>query len=102
MDIENHEKRITTNKQSIDNIHENSVEYEGGVRKLPVWGVDIPIPNSYVFQWPTDEMLAQMQDDVKLTSIEFSTHKESFNLASVKVSYSDGSSSPNIGYEVPS
>jgi len=42
-----------------------------------------------------------MQDDVKLTSIEFSTHKESFNLASVKVNYSDGSSSPNIGYEVP-
>ena len=42
-----------------------------------------------------------MQDDVKLTSIEFSTHKYDFVLASVKVSYSDGSSSPNFGYEVP-
>jgi len=42
-----------------------------------------------------------MQDDVELTSVEFSTHKESFHLASVKVNYSDGSSSPNFGYEVP-
>jgi len=58
MDIENHEKRITANRQSIDNINENSVVYENGVRKLPVWGVDLPMPYLYDFQWPTDEMLA--------------------------------------------
>ena len=41
-----------------------------------------------------------MQDDVKLASIEFSVVKNTFILASVKVNLSDGSSSPNFGYEV--
>ena len=42
-----------------------------------------------------------MQDDVKLASVEFSNVEDSMFLASVKVSLSDGSSSPNFGYEIP-
>ena len=58
------------------------------LKKLPLWGDEDYETN---FEWPTEEAWTLMDPNISITSLEFSSsRKDTSNLASVKLNYSDG------------
>ena len=61
---------------------------------MPLWG-ERSLEEEINFAWPTPEIYATMQSNVRLSSIEFETYCEGCSsLSSVKVNLSNGQSSP--------
>ena len=52
------------------------------LKKLPMWGKQKPI-DQMDFEWPKQDMINQMEDDVALKSISFKRLAGFQNLASV-------------------
>ena len=62
------------------------------LRKLPLWGVEQVDDEEIDFEWPTQEMFANMNPNERLHSLEFKT-RERDGLGSVKVNLANGESS---------
>ena len=58
------------------------------LKKLPIWGLQIS-PDKINFEWPTQDLLNQMDGDVRLKSLNFKTN-ENGRLASVECNLDDG------------
>ena len=55
------------------------------LRKLPLWGEKVT-DDEIDFEWPTQEIFAEMKYDVTINSIEFkTTNIEDFYVSSVKL-----------------
>ena len=61
------------------------------LKKLPMWGLKATA-EQINFEWPSLDMLAEMQDDVAIRSVTFRSNK--FFISSICVKLTNGFSSP--------
>ena len=65
------------------------------LRKLPLWGRQASA-DEINFQWPTEDLLSSLPEDVKLESLHFKRNSDYGPLGYVKVTLSNGMASPEF------
>ena len=85
--------RVTTQNMVLNETEDENEECNT-IRHLPAFGYKALYPD---FQWPTEEMLAEMSPDVKLQSIKFASTDKDAPLSHAQVTLTDGSQSPYFG-----